>query len=126
MTNDIIAIGLEQDQTLTRRALHILRTAAHKMAAMGFTRLDQAIAGHAETLLGPAMGLEFGHFSILTLIYAAGHVQRPSAREGGSIAPGWAKSKLLVGNGGLKEQQRRAGCSPFPVPSLLTIANPDE
>ncbi len=57
MTDDVIAVSLEQDQALARRALHILGTVTHEVTTVGGAAFDFAFAGHAETLFGPAVGL---------------------------------------------------------------------
>jgi hypothetical protein len=66
--DNFFAISLEKDKALTRCALHFLGTLAHTVAHTGRPALDLARAGHAETLFGPAMGLELRHFIFLLLI----------------------------------------------------------
>jgi hypothetical protein len=96
--DDIVAVGLEQNQALTRSALHVLGTAAHKMSAVGCARLDVAGARDAEALFRPAVGLHFGHFHFLIKELAAGHVQKPRLAKEGLIRQDRGKSKGLLGH----------------------------
>jgi len=62
MTDDIFTIGLEKDQSLARCTLHVLRTMTHKVATMSGSTFNFAAGRDAKTLLGAAVGFEFGHF----------------------------------------------------------------
>jgi len=67
MGDDVIAISLKQNHTAARFALHLLWLVTEHVTLVGRTRLDLAIGGHAETLLGPGMGLDLGHVFVLSI-----------------------------------------------------------
>jgi hypothetical protein len=83
MFDDVLTVGLEQDQTLPRGAFPLLRPFAHIMAHAGGAGFHFARSGEAKALFGPAMGLQFGHFLLpLFGIGADGHAIGSVARSG--------------------------------------------
>jgi hypothetical protein len=97
MLNDVVGVGLEKKNALTRFTLHALGTLAHSVTFACSTALDFALAGDAETLFGPAVGLELRHLMFLRLALflcfinglcqkqtkvAAGHVYAPARWRG--------------------------------------------
>jgi hypothetical protein len=68
MADDVLTVGLEEDKSLTRGALHLLGTLAHAVAFASSAALHFTGSGNAKALFRPAVGPEFGHFLVLGLL----------------------------------------------------------
>src|SRR3546814_19546693 len=76
-----LGVGLAHDGVAAGTANHLLGAFAHAVALAGMAHNDLARGGEAETLLGPGLVLQFGHFCILSerneTFGAAGHALSP-------------------------------------------------
>jgi hypothetical protein len=71
MLADSLAIGLEKDDPPPGFPFHVLRTFAHAMALAGRSGFHLSAGGKAKTLFRPAVGLEFRHFSLPSVLFVS-------------------------------------------------------